>query len=236
VRKTLPLLLALLAATGCGGSSSGISLGSVKSGPPPVSSTTGGWKVYAPAGGGYRVEIPNGWTTLDAASVAGSSALDQLTKANPDLQGATAGFKQIAARPGALLAIDTSSAGKDLIRSHRFAANILVRRADLNSSASDAKLLAAVVEQNRSSAAGLATLTGSPRVSRSRISGRPAAAVTYSFTVTNAAGVRNPVTEADHIVVSSGVAFIISCTTVTSDLGRLGAVCGHALTSFALTG
>jgi hypothetical protein len=112
MRPTVPLLvLSLFVAGGCGGSSSGGSV-SIASGPAPVTSTAGGWKAYAPSGGGYRIEIPGGWATLDAASVANSSALSELTKANPDLQGAAAGFQQLASHPGALLAIDTTAGGR----------------------------------------------------------------------------------------------------------------------------
>jgi hypothetical protein len=236
MRLTVPLLvLSLFVAGGCGGSSGGGSV-SIASGPAPVTSTAGGWKAYAPSAGGYRIEIPDGWATLDAASVADSSALSELTKANPDLQGAAAGFQQLASHPGALLAIDTTAGGKDQIRHHQFAANILVRRADLGSSAPDAKLLAAALKQGRSSAAALATITSPPRLSHPSIAGLPGGSLTYSFTVTSPSGVANPVTEADDIVVSQGVAYAISCTTLTADLTRLRPACEHALSSFTLTG
>jgi len=220
-------LAVALVAAGCG-SSSGL-----KSGPAPVSTQADSWKVYAPAGGNYRISLPATWVTIDAATLAkqNSSAFE---KANPALKGGMTTFENIASRPGALVALDGSAAGKKVDSQSHFVTNILVRRADTGSSAGDAKLLDEVMQATQSSVGNIPGLKG-PVITKGSLGGSPSKTSTYSFIEKTSAGTSVDVTEKDVFTVRDGVFYGVSCTTVTSDMPRIDDICAHALQSFEFT-
>jgi hypothetical protein len=228
MRAILATALAVtLIAAGCG-SSSGL-----KSGPTAVSTQADSWKVYSPTGGHYRISLPSKWVTIDAATLAKQNA-SAFEKANPALKGGMATFENIASRPGALVALDGSTAGKQVDSRNHFVTNILVRRADTGATAPDAKLLDEVMQASQSSVGNIPGLKG-PVVTKSSIGGSPSKTSTYSFTEKTSAGTSVEVTEKDVFTVRDGVFYGVSCTTVTSDVARLNDICAHALESFAFT-
>jgi hypothetical protein len=225
----LPVLLAAVAA-GCGGSSSS----SPKSGPKPVSSASADWKVYSPAGSGYKIEIHAGWVTIDAASLANSSGMRALAAKNPQLSGALSGFAQMAKQPGVLVAFDRTSAGKQVASRTGFAPNIIVRRIPLGSPASDSALLDTVLNRGRINASRIPTAIGSPTVSRLTIAGLPGGVVTYRITENTLTGSAK-ITERDYVTVRSGTAYTVYCSSTTTDIARIQLDCDHALSSLTFT-
>lgn len=219
-----------LAAAGCGGSAS-----SLESGPAPVSTTTSGWKVYAPKRGGYRVEIPAEWATIDAGSLARSGAVRRLQAANPDMARAFPLFAQMARQPGVLIAFDRTAAGRAVTRRSGFAPNIIVRRIPLDPSDSDAALLRAVIAKGEANVASMPAVTGGPSVARLTMAGLPAAALTYTARENTSAGTAT-VRETDYATVRDGTAYTIYCTTLRTDVARLRPACAHAISSFAFAG
>ncbi|MGN6379158.1 MAG: hypothetical protein ACTHNU_09425 [Gaiellales bacterium] len=225
----LALALAVAACTACGSSSG------AKSGPAPVSTGADGGKVYAPPGGHYRVELPSGWVTIDAATMSSSSGLAKVKANNPKLARSFDAFAQLARQPGVLVAFDRTSAGSSVADSTGFSANIIVRRLPLNSSKSDRALLASLVSAGQANLGANPAVTGTPSVSRLTVAGLPAAVVTYSVLENTAKGKTN-VTESDYVTVRDGTAYTLYCTTATSDVTRFHPVCEHALSSFSITG
>jgi hypothetical protein len=224
-------LAAAVASAGCGGSSSS----TIKSGPKPLSSAAAGWKVYAPKGGGYRVEIHTGWVTIDAVSLASSSAMRALEAKNPTLAGAFKALAPMARQPGVLVAFDRTPAAQAVTRRTGFTPNIIVRRIPLDPSKSDDALLRAVLSVARTSAAGIPTAIGRPSVSRLTIAGLPAGVVTYRLRENTFVGTAQ-VTESDYVTVRNGIAYTFYCSTVPLDVPRLHTDCAHAMQSFAFTG
>lgn len=233
--RTTPWLctaaLVAAVAAGCGGSSSS----GVKSGPKPVSNASADWKVYAPTGGGYKIQFHAGWVTIDAASLASSNGMKALAAKNPQLSGALSGFAQIARQPGVLVAFDRTSAGKQVTSGTGFAPNIIVRRIPLDPTKSDATLLDAVLTQGKINASGIPTAIGAPTVSRLTIAGLPGGVVSYRVSENTGVGPAR-VAESDYVTVRHGVAYTVYCSSVTSDIARIQPDCDHALSSLTFTG
>ena len=232
--RLIPLLAALCAVTAsaCGGSTTSAT---VKTGAKPVAAAHRQWKVYAPQGSGYRVEIPTGWSTIDAATLASSGAIRDLEARNPGLKSGFRLFTQMAAQPGVLVAMDLTPAGRRVVRRTGFAPNIIVRRIPIPSGSSDADILRAVLARGRANAAALPTAIGRPSVTPITFAGSPGGVITYRLHETTGVGVAS-VTESDYVTVVQGTAYTIYCTTVAGDVSRVHPACMHALDSFAIAG
>jgi hypothetical protein len=227
MRAVLATIVLSLILAGCG------SAAGVKSGPAPVSTLGDSWKVNAPAGGGFRIALPANWATIDAATLAKQGA-STFEKANPGLKGAASTLNSIASRPGALLGLDRSAKGKQIAAQTHFFTNIITRRADTGSTASDASLLDQVMQATQQSVAAIPGLKG-PFISRGSIGGSPSKASTYSFDEKTASGTTINITEKDDFTVRKGILYGVSCTTVTSDVRRMNGICAHAVATFAFT-
>lgn len=225
----LPALLVAVAA-GCGGSSSS----GAKSGPKPISSASADWKVYAPKGGGYKIQIHSGWVTIDAASLAASNGVKALAARNPALSGALSSFAQMAKQPGVLVAFDRTSAGRGVTSRTGFAPNIIVRRIPLDTAESDSALLDTVLNQGRINASGIPTAIGSPTVSRLTIAGHPGGVVSYRVSENTAVGTAK-ITESDYVTVRDGIAYTVYCSSIITDMARIQPDCDHALSSLTFT-
>lgn len=233
VRLT-PFLAALCAVTAsaCGGSTTSAG---VKTGSKPVAEVHSQWKVYAPPGSGYRVEIPTGWTAIDAASLASSSGMRALEARNPALKSGFRLFARMASQPDVLVAMDLTPAGRRVVKRTGFAPNIIVRRIPIPSGSSDADILRAVLARGRANAAAIATAIGRPSMTPITFAGAPGGVITYRLHETTAVGVAS-VTESDYVTVVQGTAYTIYCTTVAGDVSRVHPACTHALDSFTITG
>jgi hypothetical protein len=219
----LALALMLVVSAGCGGGASNA--------PTAVSTSASGWKVYRPSGGGYAVELPPAWQTVDAGAIADAGGFQDYVRQNPELADSLKIFQAIAHSPGVLVGIDRSAEGRDLSSRTSFNANILVRRADLQSSASDADLLNQVLTVSRHSAQNLPGNDITPQIAHFTMAGLPAASDSYHL-----ADDRNRIAEVDNIVVKDGIAYVLSCTSTVDDYDRIKPICDHAVSNFRITG
>ena len=222
-------VLALVAA-GCGGSSG------VKSGQSAVSTSGSGWKEYRPGGGGYSVELPPDWVTVDAASIADGGGLQKFAHDHPEISGALQGFAAIAHAPGTLLGIDRSSAGMALTAHSEFTPNILVRRLDLQTSIGDDAALAQILANGKTTAAAQPGNNTAPQIAHFTMAGTPAGSITYDAQAPRASGGVNAIVEVDSVVVKDGIAYTVFCSSTSADFARVKPVCDHAVASFQVTG
>ena len=191
----LPVVLVAVAA-GCGGSSSS----GVKSGPKPVSSASADWKVYAPKGGGYKVQIHSGWVTIDATSLANSNGMKALAGEESSPVGRVLGLRPARQAAGRAGGLRPHQRRQQVTSRTGFAPNIIVRRIPLDPAKSDAALLDTVLTQGKINAGGIPTAIGSPTVSRLTIAGLPGGVVSYRVSENTAVGPAK-ITESDYVTV-----------------------------------
>jgi hypothetical protein len=232
-RITVLVLASLLPIpTGCGTSGSA----SVKSGPAPASSSSA-WKLYRTTDGGYSVELPRAWETVDAAAIADGGGMQQYAPDHPELAAGLAQFQAIAHSPGTLMGVDRSTEGVDLTAQAHFTPNILVRKLDLQAAGvGDAALLDQVLTSGQKNAESLTGNDQPTLIAHFTMAGLPAGSVSYHAQVSRSDGGTNLVQEVDNVVVQNGIAYTLFCTSVASDYARIKPFCDHAVASFALTG
>lgn len=227
-RHAVWLVASVLMLPGCGGSEL------AGTAPAPVSTTDANWAVYAPSGGGYRVELPVDWQAIDAGKLAEDGLPDEVRDKNPFLKDAEARFAAVAGRIGTLMAFDGTDEGKRIIQRTRFAPTIIVIRGEQVPDRPEADVVAEVASTVRAQALTLPSVA-TVAVDELTIAGHPARSVTYSMEANFGAG---PVTltETDYLVVGNGRLYQVSCTTIDSDTERLEPACRHAVSTLELTG
>ena len=189
--------IAMACLVGCGGKTEG-----ARSGPPPVSTTTDGWKVYRPARGGYEVSLPTAWETVDASTIADTPRWQDPMDANPEMAAVMSSKmgRAFLHSPGALLAFEGKHNGT----------NVYIYHFDLGPSAhavSDRRLLRFVAKQygeglKEGSASGL-TVHGTT------LDGRPAVAFTYDVSVEVPGVGRRTVESTEVLTLRHGVAWFV---------------------------
>ena len=222
------------ASAGCGGGShaAAVTNAPARTGTAVYATIPAEWRVVE--GAGFNVQLHTGWLPIDAARLARSRALATLEAANPQLAYTFKRYARVVSQPGVLLAFDRSDAGRRVAARWAFAPNIIIRPVPLNLPTTDADLLRHAIAGMKAAAGNVPTAIGLPSVAHLRIAGVPAGAVTYTFRETTARGAVG-VTESDYVTVRKGTMYMLSCTTVQSDVTRLKPICQHALSSFAFT-
>jgi hypothetical protein len=214
--------------TGCGNS------GSAGSAPSAILTSSSGWKLYRPNGGGYTVQLPPEWNAIDARVIADAGGVKQYARDHPEMSAEMKTFSAVAHSPGTLAATDRSAAGISMSTKTGFVANILVRRLDLHASADDATLLDAVINANLRNVEALPGSGATPTTGTLTMAGLPAQWIRYEVLVPRSDGGDNWADEVDSIIVKDGIAYIFSCTSTRDDYARIEPQCDRAIETFTL--
>jgi hypothetical protein len=231
-RVALLMLAAFLSVVaGCGNSGS-----AGGSAPSAISTSSGGWRLYRPSGGGYTIELPPDWNAIDARAIADAGGVAQYTRDHPAMSAEMKTSAAVAHSPGTLAATDHSAAGISITTKTRFLPNILVHRLDLRASADDATLLEAIISTSLKNAEALAGGGGKPTGGTLTMAPMPARWIRYEVLVPRSDGGSNWADEVDNIVVKDGIAYSVSCTSTRDDYARIAPDCARAIESFTLIG